>query len=112
MGITPAAIVFVNNDLTDSVQNMLVRQLHIDEAMDGYVFDNRVLSNPDYPNQIKRSNLRIMVVRSLFEIDNRQLADLVLFIKAGLASCLVNRFGPPGDTFKIIDITWGKFGLF
>ena len=38
-----SAIVFVNNDLTQNVQDALVRQLYINEVMDGYEFDQRVL---------------------------------------------------------------------
>ncbi|HVI40592.1 MAG TPA: hypothetical protein VM577_08030 [Anaerovoracaceae bacterium] len=111
-GISPPAIVFVNHDLTDDVKNMLVRQLHINEVMDGYVFDDRVAANPGYADLVHHSNLRIMVVRSFFEMQNRNLADLVLFVKAGLASAEVNKFGPPGDTFQVVNIHWGQFALF
>lgn len=110
--IFPPAIVFVNNDLSQNVENMLVRQLHIDEVVDGYVFDDRVIAIPNYLASIPAQNLRIMVVRSFEELENRDLAQVVIFVKAGLAAILVNGFGPPGLTFPVVNLTWGKLGVY
>lgn len=112
MTVAPPAIIFVNNDLTDNVKSNIVRQLFIDEVLDGYVFDDRVTANADYPNQVRRSNLRLLVVRSFQELENRTLADLVIFVKAGLAAVEENKFGPPGFTLPVIGLSWGALGVF
>lgn len=88
--IFPAAIIFVNNDLTDNIKQMLIRQLNISETIDGYTFDTRVAVNSNYPTQAKSAQQRIMVVRDLTGPDNRNLVDLVLFVKAGLATVIQN----------------------
>lgn len=112
MSVIPAAILIVNNDLTSNVEAMLVTQLHIDEVIDGVSFDARVANDPTYNKTVHSSGQRIMVVRSLFETNNRELADLVLFVKAGLASSELNKFGPPGITTQVVNIDWGKFCIF
>jgi hypothetical protein len=112
MAIRPAGVVFVNNDLTTSVRDALVRQLHIDEVIDGYVFDDRVTADPDYVSTVKLANLRIMVVRSFEELTNRSLADVVIFVTHGLAYVLNNKFGPPGITTQVCRVTWGKLCVF
>ena len=112
MVLRPAAIIFVNNDLTDSVRNMLVKQLHISEVIDGDTFDARVTADSNYPNTIKADDLRLMVVRSFLELDNRALADVVVFVSHGLAAILENNFGPKGQTYPVVNLTWGKLGIF
>ena len=112
MVLRPAGVVFVNNDLTTSVQNALVKQLHISEVVDGYAFDARITANPDYVDVVKQLDLRIMVVRSFEELDNRALADVVIFVTHGLASVLQNKFGPPGITSAVNRLTWGKLVIF
>ena len=82
MVAVPSAVIFVNNDLVDSVRDMLVRQLHINEAITGAEFDSRLASNPN------------------------------LFVKLGEAAILKNRFGPPVETFPVINLTWGKLNIF
>ena len=111
MVLRPSGIVFVNNDLTDSVQAALVKQLHISEVIDGYAFDNRILANPSYSDVVRQLDLRIMVVRSFLEQDNRTLADLVIFVTNGMASVLQNKFGPPGVTYAVSRLTWGQLGM-
>lgn len=101
ISFAPAAIIFVNDDLTDNVKSAIIRQLFIDDVMDGYEFDNRVLSNPEYPNIIHGEGRRILVIRSFTSLNNRDLADLVIFVKAGLASVESNKFGPPGKTLPV-----------
>lgn len=110
--IAPSAIVFVNDDLTANVEAMLVRQLYIDEVIDGYVFDDRLEANSAYLSQVKAANLRLMVVRSFEELENRELADVVIFVKAGLAAIECNGFGAPGQTFPVVNLTWPKLGIF
>jgi len=110
--IVPSAIIFVNKDLVDQVKNHLIKQLHIDEVIDGYVFDDRLLSNPNYITNIKQNKLRILVERSFLELENRTNADVVIFIKSGLASILKNNFGPPGNTYPVVNLYWGQLCIF
>ncbi len=112
MVVLPAAIILVNNDISANVQAMLVRQLFIDEVLDGYVFDDRVTADSDYPNLVKRQQRRLLVVRSFEELNNRTNMDVVIFFKNGLVSVLQNNFGPPVATFLVINLAWGKLGVY
>lgn len=112
MAVNPAAIIFVNNDLTTNVTTKLVRQLFINEVIDGYVFDARVLADPSYTVSVHHLNLRLMVVRSFTELTNRLLADVVIFVKAGLAAIELNNYGPHGFTLPVTELYWGKLGIF
>lgn len=94
-------ILFCNNDLSLSVQSSLTTQLMLTEIIDGYEFDSRVIADPNYPNEVHYNNLRVMVLRPLSDTTNRSLADIVIFIKAGLAYIEANKWGPPGQTFPI-----------
>lgn len=97
----PPAIIFVNNDLTEQVLGILKSQLFITELIDGYEFDLRVLSDPNYPDIIHLNNIRLLVIRSFNELNNRNLADVAIFVKAGLLSIEYNKFGPHGQTFPV-----------
>lgn len=112
MSALPSAIVFVNNDLVDSVREMLIKQLHIDQTFTGSQFDDIIANNPDYPQTVKQLRQRIMVIRSFEELENREIPDVVLFVKAGLASVEKNNFGPPGITLQVINLYWGALGKF
>ena len=100
----PSAIIFVNNDLTDQVQQVLSSQLFIHQILDGYTFDGYVNSIPNYVNQVHSQQLRILVIRDFWSQTNRELADVVIFIKMGLASILYNKFGPPGQTYPVANV--------
>ncbi len=112
MSALPSAIVFVNNDLVDSVRDMLVTQLHIDQTYTGEQFDAIIANDPNYPQTVKQLRQRVMVIRSFEELENRDIPDVVLFVKAGLASVEKNNFGPPGLTLQVINISWGALGKF
>jgi hypothetical protein len=99
--IAPSAIIFVNADLSAQVQGVIQRQLFINDTMTGAEFDARVAGNPNYVQDIHANGLRVLVIRSFLEQTNRELADIVLFCKAGLASVEKTKFGPPGQTFEI-----------
>ncbi len=96
-----SAIIFVNNDLTPQVQGVLIQQLFINEIIDGYEFDDRVLADPNYPQTIHLNNLKILVKRPFYEHTNRELADVAIFVKAGLAAVEYNKYGPPGLTLPV-----------
>ena len=108
----PAAIIFVNNDLTDSVKNMLVRQLYINNTYTGAEFDSIISNDPNYPSKVQQLDQRIMVVRSFEEKTNRDLADVVCFVKNGLIAIERNKFGPPGTTYPVVNIHWGKLCIY
>lgn len=92
----PSAIIFVNNDLTPQVQHVLTQQLYITQVMDGYTFDGYVIQNPNYVQQIHYNNQRILVIRTFWDLTNRNLADVAIFLKNGLAYILKNNLGAAG----------------
>jgi len=108
----PSAVIFVNNDLVDSARNHIITQLHINEFMTGTEFDARVDADSEYVNKLKQLNLRILVIRPFTELDNRDLADVVAFVKNGMIAVETNKFGPPKPAFPVLDVHWGQFGVF
>jgi len=112
MVVRPAAVIFVNNDLTANVQDMFVRQLHINSVIDGYVFDDRIAADPNYVRDLKILDMRLMVVRSFEELQNREYADVVCFYSHGLVKIEENKFGPPGQTYPLVNLDWGDLYIF
>lgn len=103
----PSAIIFVNSDLNDISKNKLSTQFKINETITDTEFDARVIADPNYPNNIHYQKLRILVIRSDFaDLTNRELADIVLFIKQGIVSVEKNKYGGPKLSLPIdrIDI--------
>lgn len=111
MSALPSALVLVNQDLTPNVQAMLIKQLFISETLDGYTFDSNVEAVPEYIQLVKAAQARIMVIRPFTELQNRELFDVVLFVKMGLASVETNKFGPPGFTLPVVNLYWGNLGF-
>ena len=102
----PSAIIFMNNEINPPLQQKLVEQLEITDVMTGTEFDDRVTEDPNYPLNIELNQLRILVLRdSLQDTTNREYADVVMFVKGGLASILYNKYGPPAATLDINRIT-------
>jgi hypothetical protein len=99
--MSPPAIIFINTDLTTSIIDTFTRQLFLTQVMDAATFDALVAADGYYPQQIHQSGSRIMVLRPLYDMTNRSLADIVLFAKSGLVSVLYNRLGPPSITLPI-----------
>jgi len=112
MIILPSAILFVNNDLTQNVLNKLKSQLFITDVLESDIFDGYVNDIPNFINDCKAKNKRVLVIRSFNDYTNRELADVAIFIKNGLASVEKNKYGPPGQTYKVLELYWGKFGIF
>lgn len=101
----PPMILFINADMNQIEIDHLTSQLYLSEAMTDVEFDARVVADPNYPQIVHLQNLRIMVMRQSFrDQTNRQYADVVIFVKQGLASILANKFGPPGKTYPILNI--------
>jgi hypothetical protein len=108
----PPSIIFVNGNTDgygytygdfDSVgKATLESQLYIDETMTGDEFDARVAADPNYPTIIHLWKRRILVIRPDFsDYTNREYADVVIFVKQGLATIEKNNFGPPGLSVSI-----------
>lgn len=112
MALLPAAIVLVNDDLVDNVRDHIAKQLHIDEIIDGYTLDNRVIADATYNATVKANNQRILVIRPFTNTNNRDQMDVVLFVKSALASVQKNNFGPPGKTFQVVNLYWGQICVF
>lgn len=97
----PGAIIFVNNDLTDQVKGVMSSQLFLTEIITIDDFSNRLSQDPDYISLVHNLNLRLLVIYSEPNADLQSLADVVLFVKTGLASILYNKLGPPGQTYPV-----------
>jgi CO dehydrogenase/acetyl-CoA synthase epsilon subunit len=112
MVAVPAAIVFMNDDLVVQVKNWIIKQLHIDLVFTGDEFDALVEDDVDYPNKMRGLNRRILVIRDFRELDNRAHADVVVFVKNGVATVEKNKFGPPNQTFLVRKLHWGQLCIF
>lgn len=98
----PSAIIFINSDLSELTKLHLTNQLFIDEVMSDEEFDNRVDVDPNYADNVRGQNLRILVVRDDFrDYNNRDLADIVVFFSKGQVYIEKNKFGPPGLTLSV-----------
>jgi hypothetical protein len=108
----PGAVVMVNNDLSPIIQQKLVSQLHIDQVLTGEEFDASVAADPSFVQTVRALRRRIMVVRNFRETNNRTLCDVIIFVKAALASVEKNCFGPPGSTHMVKNLTWGQLCIY
>ena len=108
----PGAVVMVNNDLSSAIQNRLMIQLFINEAITGEEFDIRLAADPDYVRNIRVLGMRLLVLRSFLDTTNRTAMDVVLYIKHNMASIASNCFGPPGKTYMVKDLTWPKLCIY
>jgi hypothetical protein len=92
----PSAIIFINADISAITLNNLKTQLEFNEVMSDAEFDLRVSVDPNYPVLVHLNNQRILVLRqTLQDFTNRQLADVVMFVKQGMVTVLQNNYGPP-----------------
>lgn len=109
MAAIPPAILFVNDDLSPSVKETLIRQLFINQVLDGPTFDSYLAADPSWPDKIKQLNQRVMVVRTFadrFTVPTWSIPDVVIFIKNGLASVEINK-GQPSFTVSVLKLDWG-----
>lgn len=98
----PSAIIFVNNEISDQQKEILSQQLRLTETISGTEFNSRVEADSNYPDVVRSQNFRILVIQENYgDTTNRNLADVVIFVKQGLASVEKNNFGPPNFTFDI-----------
>ncbi len=105
MSALPSAIIFINNDVSDNVKSVLIKQLYIHESITREEFDARVSADPEYPNVVHLNNLRILVFQDFWAPRNGfDIADVVIFIKSGLAYIESNNFGPPGLCLPVANL--------
>lgn len=103
----PSSIFFINSDINDIEKNKLKNQLFIDDTMTKKEFDARIVADPNYSTIIHLQGMRILVILPTFQdYVNRNLADVVMFLHQGLADIECNRFGPPGQSYPIDNITF------
>jgi len=108
----PGAIVFMNENVPEQVRDTLRKQLSITMLMDGVTFDGYIESYPTWPTQMRNHLERIMVMRSFRELTNRTLADVVIYVNNGMAAIETNKFGPPGLTYRVAELYWGKLMVY
>jgi hypothetical protein len=98
----PPAIIFINADLNDTSKATLRSQLYINQIITGAQFDDVIAVDPTFPDQVHLNGARILVIRDEFyPYPNYELADVVIFLKQGLASIEKNKLGPPGLTLPL-----------
>lgn len=107
----PAALILVNDTVTlDTISTLTTDdtpnpstiqgidgQLQITETISFEEFKARMASNPDYHKVIHLNRLRVLVILKNFQDTcYREVFDVVMFIKQGVASVLQCKYGPPG----------------
>lgn len=109
----PPALILVNNDLSPNTKNYMVNQLRIDQVLDGYTFDS-IVYNDGYTSSaaLVEPDKRIMVLRDLSEMNNRDFFDVVCFVKAGMITVLQGGVGPGKQIFSLLNLSWGDLGIF
>lgn len=105
MANLPSAIIFMNDDVSQGIIDVLTHQLFLNEIISGTTFDQRIADSNDgytYPDDVRKNNLRILVLKNDLRSDtNHEYADVVIFVKQGLATVLKNKLGPPTQSFPI-----------
>jgi len=77
-------------------------QLQINETIMFDEFNARVKADPNYPTVVHLNQLRILVILSDFQnTTNRNLADVVMFVKQGIASVEKCKYGSPGFSLDV-----------
>lgn len=123
MASTPlTGIVYVNNDISGSVQEKLINQLFIDLILTGEEFDSIVdgyfadgYVDGYFLDSIKIRNQRVLVTRNYLKNDlpnnipNRELANIILYVKYGLVNVVTKEGHKP--TLALSTIYWGALGF-
>src|ERR1039457_1445096 len=99
INLNSPAIIFSNIDLSQSIMDTLIVQLRLTYIINAADFDNNVAIDGYYISDIYQLNLRVLVLRDLQDQTNRNIADIVLFFKNGLASVLCRKVAQPGKTY-------------
>jgi hypothetical protein len=115
----PGVLILVNDNITTATLGTLATsvdpdpstiqgidtQLDITETITFEEFNARIDVDPNYPKIIHLNRLRVLVISKNFQDKrNRQLFDIVMFIKQGITSVEKCKYGAPGfsiDTQRI-----------
>lgn len=97
----PGGVIFLNSDTPEQPLSVVQRQLFIDETIDLNEFNSRISNDQDYSSKIRTAGTRILVLIDYSSIVNRDLADVVIYVKFGLAYVQKNNFGPPGLSIPV-----------
>lgn len=109
----PGAIIFANSHLNDILRNKLVSQLQLNEILSLQEFNERVSIDPNYPQIIHNTFQRILILLTNFQDQtNRDLADVVLFLKQGQAYIELNKVGPYGLSLTYDNLQINKLLLY
>lgn len=98
---TQYAIILINNDLSSVVLEKIQKQLQISETYYGSIIEDLAANDSNYINSRKAEGKNILVIRGFNETINKDIYDIVIFVKLGLASIEKNNLGPPGATFQV-----------
>jgi|LakMenEpi03Aug12_release.lakeMendotaPanAssembly.Ray.scaffolds.fasta_scaffold966888_2 hypothetical protein len=85
----PSAIIFVNSNISDQVKEVIQRQLFITNTIDFDNFDGY------------EEGRVLVLVSDFLNVEKRELADVVIYVKMGLAYILKNNLGPTGLTVQV-----------
>lgn len=96
----PGGIVFVNEDVSPQVVEVLKRQLYITEQIDYNTLQDRFNEDGYYIYKVRENLDRILVLINYTETP-RDSADVVIYIRLGLAYIEKNNFGPPGLAMQV-----------
>src|SRR5260221_2884912 len=99
----PPALILINKDLVQQIQNVFKKQLNLTEIITGTEFNARLVADPNYPTIIHLNNLRVMVMDDLYNypVPERSPFDIVLFASHGLVAVEYNKYGNPNITLPI-----------
>jgi hypothetical protein len=97
------AIVFVNEDISEQVLSALQTQLFITETIS--LSELLIRNTGNYIRDYKLANKRMLVVCDFWSPrEHFELADVAIFIKAGLAYIEKDNFGPTEKTYNVRDL--------
>lgn len=100
------AIIFINSNFNAEELLTLQTQLFISDTISKFEFDLRIEKIPSYPKTIYLQKLRLLVIlESLQDFKNRELANLVLYSHYGQLDILKNDFGTPGFSISFERVT-------
>lgn len=97
------AIIFTNQDISQQVLSVLQTQLFITETIS--LSELLVRNTGNYIRDYKLANKRMLVTCDFWSPrEHFELADVVIFIKSGLAYIEKDNFGPTEKTYNVKDL--------
>ena len=106
--ILPSAIIFVNDDLTNNVRNKLKTQLFLTHTFTNNQFIDLIDKKPEFIDEVKTKNFRVLVEQNLHDIQNIEYADFLIFVRHGLVSVLDLQTKNIKGIYPVVNITWAQ----